>query len=166
MTELNNQELIRAISTILADLHLKPTEELHFSNWQIKPWQKILIAGKQTEEGKTIMVRLKIRTPGEVNPRQRFIRSESVARYINDRLAEAGLPVYPHSLGHAVGLNIHEAPRLTVQKEALLQPYMAVTIEPGVYVEGAYGIRIEDLVLLTDSGIEVLSHSPKEMITL
>ncbi len=92
MTELNNQELIRAISTILADLHLKPTEELHFSNWQIKPWQKILIAGKQTEEGKTRMVRLKIRTPGEVNPRQRFIRSESVARYINDRLAEAGLP--------------------------------------------------------------------------
>ena len=81
-------------------------------------------------------------------------------------IAEAGLPVYPHSLGHAVGLNIHEAPRLTVQKEALLQPYMTVTVEPGIYIENAYGVRIEDLVLLRDNGIEVLSQSPKGLTIL
>ncbi len=81
-------------------------------------------------------------------------------------IAEAGLPVYPHSLGHAVGLDIHEAPRLTVQKEALLQPYMVVTIEPGVYIEGSYGIRIEDLVLIENDRIDVLSGSLKNALIL
>ncbi len=78
-------------------------------------------------------------------------------------IAEAGLPVYPHSLGHAVGLDIHEAPRITIKKEEQLKPHMAITIEPGTYLEGSYGIRIEDLVLLTGNGIEILSRSPKEI---
>lgn len=77
-------------------------------------------------------------------------------------IAEAGFPVYPHSLGHAVGLNIHEAPRLTVQNAEILKPYMAITIEPGIYVEGAFGIRIEDLILVKENGIEVLSMSSKQ----
>ncbi len=81
-------------------------------------------------------------------------------------IAEANLPVYPHSLGHAVGLAIHESPRLTVRKSELLSPNMAVTVEPGVYVEGAYGIRIEDLVLIKKDKIEILSKSPKELIVV
>lgn len=72
----------------------------------------------------------------------------------------------PHSLGHSVGLDIHESPRLTIKKPAILKPGMVVTIEPGIYIEGAYGIRIEDLVLLKESGIEVLSKSKKNMIIL
>lgn len=79
-------------------------------------------------------------------------------------IAEEGFPVYPHSLGHAVGLDIHEAPRITVKKEETLMPSMAITIEPGTYIEGSYGIRIEDLILLTDNTIDILSHSPKELI--
>lgn len=78
-------------------------------------------------------------------------------------LAEANLPVYPHSLGHAVGLDIHEAPRLTVKKEEQLKPNMAVTIEPGTYIEGSYGIRIEDLILVQKTGVETLSRSHKEL---
>ncbi len=81
-------------------------------------------------------------------------------------ITQAGLPIYPHSLGHAVGLDIHEAPRLSVAKNEDLKPDMAVTIEPGVYIEGSYGIRIEDLVLLTAKGIEVLSKSPKAITIL
>jgi len=79
-------------------------------------------------------------------------------------IAEANLPAYPHSLGHAVGLDIHEAPRLTVKKEEQLKPNMAVTIEPGTYIEGSYGIRIEDLILICDNHIEILSKSPKTQI--
>lgn len=78
-------------------------------------------------------------------------------------IAKAGFPMYPHSLGHAVGLDIHEAPRLTVHAEEILAPYMAVTIEPGVYIDGTYGIRIEDLVVVTDNGIEILSKSSKKI---
>ncbi len=81
-------------------------------------------------------------------------------------IAEAGLPVYPHSLGHAVGLDIHEAPRLTVQKEELLEPYMVVTVEPAAYIEGSYGIRIEDLVLIGQNNTEILSKSQKEIIII
>lgn len=83
------------------------------------------------------------------------------ARYV---IKQSGLPVYPHSLGHAVGLDIHEAPRLTIKKPATLKPGMVVTIEPAVYEEGQYGIRIEDLVLLKRKGIEILSESKKELI--
>jgi len=62
-----------------------------------------------------------------------------------------------------VGLDIHEAPRLTVKKDELLKPGMVVSVEPGVYIEGKFGIRIEDLVLLTKSGPEILSKSPKDL---
>ena len=93
--------------------------------------------------------------------------SGSKADQISRKVIElAGLPTYPHSLGHAVGLDIHEAPRLTVKKDEKLESDMVITVEPGVYLEGQYGIRIEDLVLLTDTGIDILSKSPKEIIVL
>ncbi len=78
-------------------------------------------------------------------------------------IAEASLPVYPHSLGHAVGLDIHEAPRITIKKEETLYPSMAITVEPGTYTEGSFGIRIEDLIHIQNDGIDVLSHSPKTL---
>lgn len=78
----------------------------------------------------------------------------------------ANIPPYPHSLGHGVGLDIHEAPRLTAKKPEMLKTNMVVTIEPGKYIEGQYGIRIEDLVLLKDKSIEILSKSNKELIIL
>lgn len=85
-------------------------------------------------------------------------------------IKNAGFVPYPHSLGHAVGLDIHESPRLTINPSAgsgrALKAGMVITVEPGVYIEGAYGIRIEDLVLLKESGIEVLSKSKKEIIIL
>ncbi len=87
-------------------------------------------------------------------------------RIARDVIENAGFPVYPHSLGHGVGLAIHEAPRLTVKKDVALKPNMIVTIEPAIYVEGNYGVRLEDLVVLKEDSVEVLSKSEKGMIVL
>lgn len=71
-----------------------------------------------------------------------------------------------HSTGHGLGLEIHEAPRLGKKEKTKLQAGMAITIEPGVYVEGLGGIRIEDTVLVTANGCEVLTPTPKEFANL
>lgn len=82
-------------------------------------------------------------------------------------LAKAGLVRYfTHSTGHGVGIEIHETPRLARGQREPLQPGMVVTIEPGVYVPGKGGVRIEDMVLVTERGYEVLTPTPKELITL
>lgn len=73
-------------------------------------------------------------------------------------LRKFGLAKYfGHSLGHGVGLDIHENPRLSVKSKSLLQPGMVVTVEPGVYIPGKFGIRVEDMVLVTEESCEVLS---------
>lgn len=81
-------------------------------------------------------------------------------------LEDAGLPSYPHSVGHGVGLDIHEAPRLTIHQDSVLTTDMVVTVEPATYMAGDFGIRIEDLVYLTNSGISVLSKSTKGIVVL
>lgn len=86
-----------------------------------------------------------------------------VDRVARERLKAAKLAKYfTHGLGHGVGLEIHENPRLNTKSTTELKPGMVITIEPGVYLPGLGGIRIEDLVLVTRTGYKVLSKSPKD----
>lgn len=87
---------------------------------------------------------------------------DAIAR---DILVAHGLGEYfAHSLGHGVGLAVHEGPSLRGPSQDVLEAGMVVTAEPGVYLPGIGGVRIEDLVLVTDTGYEVLSRSPKEQL--
>lgn len=84
-----------------------------------------------------------------------------------DVIASAGYGEYfGHGLGHGVGLHIHEGPTLSPRSVELLEACMTVTVEPGIYLPGIGGVRIEDLVLLTAFGYENFTHSSKELIIL
>ena len=71
---------------------------------------------------------------------------------------------FGHSTGHGIGLDVHEGPGLATKSEIVLQPGMVVTVEPGIYISKFGGVRIEDDVLITKEGCEILTHSPKELI--
>jgi Xaa-Pro aminopeptidase len=73
---------------------------------------------------------------------------------------------FGHGLGHGVGLEVHEAPRLAKTAEGELRAGNVATVEPGVYVPGELGVRIEDLVVVTDGEPEVLTPFPKELVTI
>ena len=89
--------------------------------------------------------------------------ADKVARDIIDKDYKG---LFGHSLGHSVGLEIHEVPCLAPTFDAILVPNNVVTVEPGIYVAGKYGCRIEDLVVIKENGIENLTKSPKNLIEL
>ena len=79
-------------------------------------------------------------------------------------IADAGhAEHFGHGLGHGVGMKIHEEPRLTQRSEQVLEPGNVVSVEPGVYLEGRFGVRIEDLVAVTEDGHANMSSLPKEL---
>jgi Xaa-Pro aminopeptidase len=86
---------------------------------------------------------------------------DTVARKLID---EAGYGEhFGHALGHGVGLEVHEGPRLSQRSDDLLEPGEVVTVEPGVYLPGRFGVRIEDLVVVAEEGCRNLSGLPKEL---
>jgi Xaa-Pro aminopeptidase len=73
---------------------------------------------------------------------------------------------FGHGTGHGLGMEIHEAPRLSLLSETILEAGMVVTVEPGIYIPGFGGVRIEDDVVLVDNGIRILTHSSKDFIVI
>jgi Xaa-Pro aminopeptidase len=92
------------------------------------------------------------------------IEADKIAR---DLIKEAGYgDNFGHGLGHGIGLEIHENPRLSYTSDGILKAGMVVTDEPGIYISGLGGVRIEDDLLITEEGCEVLNSAPKELIVL
>lgn len=89
---------------------------------------------------------------------------DAIARKV---IADAGYSEYfGHGLGHSVGLYIHEEPRLSPAENRAIEAGMIETVEPGIYIPGWGGVRIEDMVVVTETGFEFLCHAPKALIEL
>ena len=71
---------------------------------------------------------------------------------------------FGHGLGHSLGIEVHEEPRFSPSCDAIIGPGTMMTIEPGIYLDGRFGVRIEDFGLVTEEGFEAFSRSPKELI--
>lgn len=88
-----------------------------------------------------------------------------VDKCARDIIADAGYGDYfGHGLGHSVGLFIHEEPRFSMKCDAVLKPGVVITVEPGIYLPGRFGVRIEDMIVVTEDGYQNLASSPKELI--
>ncbi len=95
------------------------------------------------------------------------IPCEEIDRVARDVLAEHGLAdAFIHRLGHGLGLSVHEPPYLAPGNRDVLQPGMVVTDEPGVYFPNCWGLRIEDVVMITEDGAERLTISPHDLLEL
>ena len=94
-----------------------------------------------------------------MRPGAACVEVDDVARGL---VEDAGYTVY-HNVGHSLGLEIHEDPRLAKGSTETFEAGNVVTVEPGVYLAGLAGIRIEDLVIVSDGGAEVLTPFPKEL---
>lgn len=128
---------------------------------------RTIVVGKASEKQKeiySIVLDAQMQALEYIKPGVTGIVVDQVARNI---ISSKGYGTYfGHGLGHGVGLEVHEAPRLSPLGKDVLQPGMIVTDEPGIYLPDFGGVRIEDLVLVTETGCRALSKSTKELIEL
>ena len=128
---------------------------------------RTVVMGKASEEQRKVyqtVLQAHLRAMDGLRPGMRCLEVDRIAR---DYIQEAGYGGYfGHGLGHSVGLYIHESPALNTRDETVLVPGMIETIEPGIYIPGFGGVRIEDMGAVTEDGYESFAHSPKELIEL
>ncbi|MBE5923140.1 MAG: aminopeptidase P family protein [Lachnospiraceae bacterium] len=128
---------------------------------------RTVVAGKPSDEMKKvydIVFEANKRAMAGIKEGVKCNDIDSLAR---DYIKECGYGEYfGHGLGHGVGLYIHEEPRFSPKCDVVTKENMVITDEPGIYLPGKFGVRIEDLVVVKKDGCEVLSHSPKELIII
>jgi len=99
-----------------------------------------------------------------IRPGVKMCEIDRAARQV---IEEAGYgPYFTHRLGHGCGISCHEPPDNSAVSEVIAQPGMVFSVEPGIYLPGKFGVRIEDLVLVTETGCEVLNQYSKELQVL
>jgi Xaa-Pro aminopeptidase len=125
---------------------------------------RVLVTGKispKLERVYNVVLKAQEHAIAAIKPGLTGREVDSVARRL---IADAGFGRhFGHGLGHGLGLDIHEAPRLAAAADQVLKPGMVVTVEPGIYLPGWGGVRIEDDILITKTGYDVLTNVPKKL---
>ena len=126
----------------------------------------VAIGGASPEQRKIYELVLKAQEAG-ISAARAGARCFDVDRAARAIIEEAGFgDNFPHGTGHGVGREVHEPPTLNAKSEETLKAGDAVTIEPGIYIEGRMGVRIEDLLIITDTGIINLNTAPKDLLVI
>jgi Xaa-Pro aminopeptidase len=134
------------------------------AQWQLykSDLTRVLVTGRISTKLHRIyevVLRAQARAIAAIRPGVPTTEVDTAARSV---IAEAGFARrFNHGIGHGFGLEIHESPRMSAENTAVLKPGMVVTVEPGVYIPGWGGVRIEDDILVTRDGHEVLTNLPK-----
>jgi len=128
---------------------------------------RTVVIGKPTDKHReiyAIVLEAQMHALAHIRPGMTGREADALTR---DIIARYGYgEFFGHGTGHGFGMEIHEAPRLSMKSNAILTPGMTVTVEPGIYLPGFGGVRIEDDVVITDTGIKILTSSPKELTVL
>ena len=126
---------------------------------------RTVFIGKASEEAKKIYAIVKEANRRGIEAAKPGARFCDVDRAARDYIEEQGYGQYfTHRTGHNIGLEVHEFGDVSFTNEEVLKPGMCFSVEPGIYVPGGIGVRIEDLVLITEDGCEVLNHFTKDLI--
>ncbi|PLR76470.1 Xaa-Pro dipeptidase [Bacillus sp. V3-13] len=122
------------------------------------------VPDEKLKEIYNIVLEAQLRGMAGIKPGMTGKQADALTRNL---ISEKGYGDYfGHSTGHGIGLEVHEGPALSVRSETVLEPGMVVTVEPGIYIPGLGGVRIEDDTVITNDHNEALTHSTKELIIL
>lgn len=128
---------------------------------------RTIVVGKASEKFKKVYEILKTAQQLAIERVRPGVRAKEVDYAARKHITDNGYGEYfIHRTGHGAGLEVHEMPYITEDSQVILKPGMVFSIEPGIYLEGEFGIRIEDLVMVTEDGVEVLNSFTKELLEL
>jgi len=128
---------------------------------------RTVAVGKVTPEGKKIYATVRTAQQKAIDAARSGMKARDLDAVARRYIRKLGYEkFFRHSLGHGIGLQIHEPPRISVLSKAVLEDGNVITIEPGIYVPGFGGVRIEDDIHITGDGITVLNRSPKDLLIL
>ncbi len=128
---------------------------------------RTVVVGKATERHREVYAAVLEAQVASIEAMRPGVAAKDVDRQSRELLAKHDLAQYfGHGLGHGLGRVVHDTGRMSASSEDVLAPNQVWTVEPGVYIPGFGGVRIEDDVLILDGGVEVLTKSPKELLEL
>lgn len=128
---------------------------------------RTIVVGKASEEQKKVYQTVLDAQMAALSYIKAGYTGAQIDKVARDLITQAGYgDCFGHGLGHSVGLFIHENPRLSPSEDRVILANMTETVEPGIYIENFGGVRIEDLVVVTEDGCENFAHAPKELIEL
>jgi len=161
--ELNNNEFVLLDFGVLLDDYCSDMTRTVFFGKATDEQKKMYNTVLESQKRAFNLLNTKYLIP---NTKTKTIKAKNIDKAARDYIISQGYPSIPHSLGHGIGIEVHESPRLSPISKDELKPGMVFSLEPGIYVPNFGGVRIEDLIVIEPSGPRYLTHASKHLIEI